>query len=122
NHFDGRFPRAGHKEDHSASGDSGDENEPESREEAEGERGAAAVHSETRLDVRFEFFEVRSDAAGAHAVELAVHAIEICEDGQAGCERENTDGVDDSWHGSGQAQLAAQTLFAAIHLAFVGFV
>ena len=59
NHFDRGFPRAGNKEEHAARGDGGDQDEPETREQAEGQSGAVALHVEARLDFGFKCFEVR---------------------------------------------------------------
>src|SRR4029077_5717554 len=62
------------------------------------------------------------DAPGIDAAQLSVHSVEIGEHDQSRCEPENTDGVEENGHGSGESALAAEALLAAVHPAVVGFV
>ena len=98
-HLDGRFPGAGDEKEDTASGDGGDENQPEAREHAEGERGAVTVHVEARLDFGFEYVEVVTDAAGVHAAEFAEGAVEVGKDDEADGEGEDARGVEEDGHG-----------------------
>ena len=78
-HLDGRFPRAGNKENHAPRGDRGHQNQPQPRQQIEGQRGAPALHLEARLDLRFEGFEVPVNAPRRHAAQLAIDAVEVGE-------------------------------------------
>src|ERR1700722_11333207 len=121
-HFDGGFPGAGDEKQNAAGGEGGDQDQPKTSEEAESESGAARLHMETWLDFGFESLEVTMNAAGVHAAEFAVDAIEVGKKNQADGEGQDADGVEENWHALEQSQFAAQKSFAAIHLALICFV
>src|ERR1700722_13026308 len=121
-HFNGGFPSARDEEQNPAGGEGGDQDEPKTSEQAEGQGGAARLHVETRLDFGFESFEVTVNAAGVYSAEFAVDAVEVGKKNQADGEGQDADGVEKNWHALEQPQFAAQKAFAAIHLALICFV
>jgi hypothetical protein len=99
NHLDGRFPSAGDEKEHAASGDCRYQNEPEARQQAEGERSPPAIHVETGLDVRFERLEVIVNAPGVHAAKFAESTVEIGKYDETGRQSQYADAVEKNGHG-----------------------
>ena len=99
NHLDGGFPSAGDEKEHAASGDGRDQNEPEARQQAEGERSPPAIHVETRLDFCFERFEVIVNASGVHAAEFAECTVEVGKYDKTDRQSQYADAVEKDRHG-----------------------